>query len=137
MPISSYMLKTSICFILDGHSDEKPISNALAYCFEMPEESEVQKEPTSHIQYNPHPKWITEAEIDLHAEEARVIAIQIFRFIRFLAADGYKVVSYWREPKVSRNHKVWHRGVAEYAQEICDQILSRLRKETFYISECD
>ena len=132
MPITSYMIKTTLFFIIDGTSDFQIIRDALKYSSAF--NQEALQEPEAEVcklKFNPKPKWTTEEDISQHAEDARVMSIRIFRFIHYLAKLDRKVPNYWR-PSMTSMPRHRYLGEASYICEICECVLERLEKDQFY-----
>ena len=129
MPVTSYMIKTTLFFIIDGTSDFQIIRDALKYSSAF--NQEALQEPEAEVcklKFNPKPKWITEEDISRHAEDARVMSIRIFRFIHYLAKLGCRVPNYWRPSMPDYGYL----GEASYVSEICECVLERLKKDHYY-----
>ena len=128
MPVTSYMLKTSLFFILKGTSDIRRISEALRYTFET--SGKLKDAERDKLQYKPNPRWATERDLQEHAEDARIVASRIFRFIDFLAKNGCKLISYWKEPGITSLEV--RKGELAYIADICESALGRLDKDIFF-----
>ena len=128
MPVTSYMLKTSLFFLLKGSFDVEITSEALIYAHEMSDEFSKVEKTNSKLKFKPNPRWITESDIQEYAEDARIVAIKIFRFIHFLAKRSCKVKSYWTEPGIEMKEQ----DEMDYITDICEVLLERLQKKQFF-----
>ena len=89
----------------------------------------------NRFKFNPQPKWTTEDDLQQNAEEARIWAVKIFSFIKYLAQGGCKVKYFWNKRKPVEDIMDWARvglGEAEYISDICDSALAKLKKDAFY-----
>jgi len=156
MPVTSYMVKTGLFYILSHKSSQlhfresgadertraKALRNALGHV--AGNKSGV-KARASKVQYNPQPKWLTDEHLRLHGEEARDLAWRIFTLIRYLAQQrdeyapqGWKLSSYWdrRDPVVAIGGEYNESyGESEFICDICDCALERLNPTTFHDNE--
>ena len=149
MPITSYTIKTALFYLLvnqaselelrvGGYDDKsKKLSEAsikaLRNALDLVEgQVEIRR---NKLQFNPHPKWTSDEDLQQHGEEARVWACKIFSLIKHLAEEGWKLNNYWdrEEPVVEIMDEDYRTGFgeAEYICDVCDCALDHLKKNTF------
>ena len=113
---------------MEGSSDIQRISDALRYAFESSDKLSNTEENMGKLKYKANPRWITESDIQEHAEDARIVASRIFLFIQYLAKLKYRVTSFWIEPRVTAINE----QQMDYITDICEVLLERLQKKRFF-----
>ena len=136
MPITSYTIKTALFFLTVRHTGLLELNEGYAEALrDALDHVEGQVEiRRNKLQFNPHPKWTSDEDLQQHGEEARVWACKIFSLIKHLAGQGWKLNNYWdrRDPVVrimDKNRRGF--GEAEFICDVCDCALDRLKKNTF------
>ena len=152
MPITSYMIKTAIFYLLAytsssqlktevGGWDEDDIETSeasiktLRKALHRAAGNHIRKEKKLQFRRNNPPKWTTEQDLEEHGEVARVWAEKIFSLIKYLAERDWKLNSYWirRYPVLAiMDEDRTGFGEAEYICDVCDCALLKLKRDTFF-----